>query len=79
MAKSTKLTLEETLIQLRSTVDKLENESTSLQESLNAFEHGIKLTHQAQKTLLEAEQRVKVLLAEGEENQSSEFDQADTE
>ncbi|MEP0203692.1 MAG: exodeoxyribonuclease VII small subunit [Halioglobus sp.] len=79
MAKSTKPNLEETLTQLGSTIDTLEDESTSLQKSLDAFEHGVNLTRHAQKTLLEAEQRVKVLLKEGDETQSSEFDQADTE
>lgn len=79
MAKSTKLNLEETFTQLGSTIDKLEDESTSLQESLDAFEHGVNLTQQAQKALLEAEQRVKLLLEVGGNAQSKDFDQADTE
>lgn len=79
MAKSTKLNLEETFIQLGNTIDKLEDESTSLQESLDSFEQGVNLTRQAQKTLLEAEQRVKLLQDVEGETQSKDFDQASTE
>jgi len=79
MAKSTRLDLEATLIQLGSTINILEDESTSLQESMDAFERGISLTQQAQKTLLEAEQRVKVLLALEDEDQPKDFCQADNQ
>lgn len=79
MAKSTKLDLETTFAQLETTIDKLEDETSSLQESLNAFEQGIGLTRQAQKTLLEAEQKVKLLLEVEGEPQSKDFDEASPE
>jgi len=79
MAKSTKLDLETTFSQLEATIDKLEDEQASLQESLTAFEQGIKLTRQAQQTLLEAEQKVKLLLEEGGEPKTRDFTDGSTE
>lgn len=79
MAKSTKLDLEATFAQLETTIDKLEDETTSLQESLNTFEKGIGLTRQAQKTLQEAEQKVKLLLEVDAEPQSKDFDEVSPE
>jgi exodeoxyribonuclease VII small subunit len=73
MAKTPKLDLETTFSKLETTIDKLEDEQASLQESLNAFEQGIKLTRQAQQTLFEAEQKVKLLLDEAGEPKSQEF------
>jgi len=76
MAKTTKLDLEATFAQLGTTIDKLEDEQVSLQDSLTAFEQGIKLTRQAQKTLLEAEQKVKLLLEADGEPQPQEFSES---
>lgn len=79
MAKITKLDLEATFAQLETTINTMENQQTPLQESLSAFEQGIKLTRQAQKTLLEAEQKVKLLLEVEGEPQSKDFDEASPE
>ena len=79
MAKSTKLDLETTFSQLETTIDKLEDEQASLQESLNAFEQGIKLTRKAQQTLLEAEQKVKLLLEEAGEPETRDFSDGNAE
>lgn len=79
MAKDTKLDLEQTLVQLESTIHKLEDEQATLQESLDAFEHGIKLTRQAQQTLLDAEQKVKMLLEADGEPDSRDFSGPGTE
>ena len=62
MAKTPKLNFEVTCTQLAATINKLEDEQASLEESLTAFEQGITLVRQAQKALLEAEQRVQLLL-----------------
>lgn len=40
----------------------LEDDSTTLEQALASFELGIKLTRSAQKSLLEAEQKVQMLL-----------------
>jgi exodeoxyribonuclease VII small subunit len=73
MAKTSKLDLEKTFSELEKTIEKLENEQSTLRDSLTAFEQGIKLTRQAQQTLLEAEQKVKLLLEADGEPDSREF------
>jgi exodeoxyribonuclease VII small subunit len=62
MSKSAEPDFEATLAQIESTIHTLEDEQTSLVDALAAFEQGIKLTRQAQQTLLEAEQKVKLLV-----------------
>lgn len=79
MAKTTKLDLETIFAQLEKTIDTMEDQQTSLQESLDAFEYCINLTRQAQQTLLEAEQKVKLLLEVEGEPRSTEFDEASAE
>lgn len=76
MPKNHQLDLEKTFAQLERTINKLEDEQVSLQDSLTAFEQGIKLTRQAQKTLLEAEQKVKLLLEADGEPQPQEFSES---
>lgn len=56
------LTFEDALGQLEKLVDSMEQGEMSLDDSLKAFEEGIKLTRQCQKSLDEAEQKVKILL-----------------
>ena len=73
MAKTNKLDLEKTFSELESTIEKLEDEQSTLQDSLTAFEKGIKLTRQAQQTLLEAEHKVKLLLEADGEPKPQEF------
>ncbi len=55
-------TFEDALGQLEKLVDSMEQGDMSLEDSLKAFEAGIKLTRQCQKSLDEAEQKVKILL-----------------
>ena len=59
--KNDPIKFEETLKKLEAIETKMQDESTSLQESLDNFEEGVRLTRVAQKTLLEAEQRLKIL------------------
>jgi exodeoxyribonuclease VII small subunit len=56
-----KPSFESTMESLENLLVKLESNETSLENSLEAFESGIKLTREAQKSLLEAEQRVQLL------------------
>jgi exodeoxyribonuclease VII small subunit len=53
-----------TLEELDALATRLEDNDTPLEISLKDFEMGVQLIRQAQKALLEAEQRVKVLLEE---------------
>ena len=64
---SEELTFEETLKQLEDVVDRLERgDSLTLDESLAAFEEGVRLTRLCRKTLEEAELRVRRLVEEEE-------------
>lgn len=50
------------LAELEKLVTQMEQGGLSLEESLKAFERGVKLTNLCQKTLRNAEQKVQVLL-----------------
>ena len=56
---------EAAMLELEQLVRQMENGDLSLDESLKAFERGVLLTRQCQKSLAEAELKVKMLSAEG--------------
>ncbi|MFT5710288.1 MAG: exodeoxyribonuclease VII small subunit [Halioglobus sp.] len=62
MAKSHTKSLEDTFAHLETLISKMDDKGASLEDSLRAFEEGVKLTSEAQQTLLEAEQRVQLLV-----------------
>lgn len=62
MTKTSNVTLEDTLARLEALISTLEEEGASLEGSLAAFEQGVKMTRDAQAILLEAEQRVQLLM-----------------
>ena len=53
---------DQVLLQLRGVVEKLEGGNLSLEQSLQAFEEGVKLARQGSQILDAAEERVEVLL-----------------
>ena len=57
---------EAALAELETLVTQMEGGELSLDESLKAFERGVKLARQCQLELKQAEQRVQVLTADGE-------------
>lgn len=56
---------EAALVELESLVEKMETGELSLEESLAAFERGVKLTRHCQASLKAAELKVKVLTESG--------------
>ena len=64
---------EASLSQLESLVEKLENSEFTLEQSLQAFEQGVKLTRQCQQALSAAEQKVQVLIEENGQSQAVPF------
>ncbi|MYF30431.1 MAG: exodeoxyribonuclease VII small subunit [Gammaproteobacteria bacterium] len=58
---------EAALAELEALVGRMETGSLSLEESLAAFERGIKLTRECQSALKSAELRIKALTQEGDE------------
>ncbi len=73
MSKQT-LSIEDTLIQLETLVEKMEAGDLSLEESLNAFEQGIALTKQCQSALKAAENKVQSLIKQTELDDNEEGD-----
>lgn len=58
------LNFEESLASLEAIVRSMEDGDLSLEESLQAFEKGIRLTRECQSALQKAEQKVQVLMSE---------------
>ena len=56
----------EDLISLETLVQAMEEGELSLEESLKAFEQGIKLTRECQSALEQAEQKVQMLVQDGQ-------------
>lgn len=56
------LALESTMKSVEKLLETLESSETPLEQSLLAFEEGIRLIRLAQKTLSEAEQKVQILI-----------------
>jgi exodeoxyribonuclease VII small subunit len=71
------LDLESALEKLELLVESLEQGDLSLEDSLKAFEAGIKLTRQCQETLAAAEQKVQLLIEQNGVLKSEPFDNND--
>jgi exodeoxyribonuclease VII small subunit len=65
-------TFEENLEALEQIVQSLEEGTATLDESLKAFEKGIKLSRACQKELTRAEKKVEILIKENDEIQGKE-------
>lgn len=61
-AKKNPASFAATIAELEALASRLENNDTPLEQSLKDFETGVQLIRQAQKSLLEAEQKVQLLL-----------------
>ena len=72
--KKTAFNFEDAIAQLEELVDALEEGDLSLEESLKAFENGIKLTRECQLALEKAEQRIQILTQENELPEAEPFD-----
>ncbi len=64
---------EQSLSELESLVNQMEQGDLSLEEALSAFEAGVKLTRDCQKILDQAEQKVQLLIEKNGELQSQPF------
>ncbi|MEP4147229.1 MAG: exodeoxyribonuclease VII small subunit [Halioglobus sp.] len=78
MRKQKELEIEATLTELVDLVKKIEDEDTSLQDSLITFERGVHLTKKAQQALLAAEQKITLLLKDADEPELENFLQGNT-
>lgn len=76
-SKSDSFDFEKALADLETLVSSMEEGELSLEESLKAFEKGIKLTRDCQGALKTAEQKVKILI--NEHGDTEDLDVADTD
>lgn len=70
---------ENSLSKLEKLVAEMEDGDFSLEESLKAFEEGIKLTRECQDALKKAEQKIQMLVEKNGELNAVPFDAEDTE
>jgi exodeoxyribonuclease VII small subunit len=68
---------EDTLTELETLVDTLEEGELTLEQSLAAFERGVKLTRTCQKALDEAEQKVRILTGKSPDAKPEPFEGSD--
>jgi exodeoxyribonuclease VII small subunit len=68
---------EQQLETLEALVESLEDGGLSLEDSLTSFEQGIKLARDCQQALKQAEQKVELLMRQGDEPVSRPFDAQD--
>ncbi len=64
---------EEAMSELETLVDSMEQDSLTLEESLQKFERGVTLTRLCQQALAKVEQEVKVLTNNGDEADFAEY------
>ena len=67
MSKPDQPDFESQMAQLEALVGRLESGELSLDDAMQTFEQGIQLTRQCQQALDKAEQKVQVLLGQGED------------
>lgn len=72
MAKTT-FQFEQSLAELESLVEHMESGEMSLEDSLKAFEQGIKYTRDCQNALAKAEQKVQLLLQKNGQMEAQPF------
>ncbi|QJX03380.1 exodeoxyribonuclease VII small subunit [Alcanivorax sp. IO_7] len=69
--------MEEALDSLEALVERMESGELTLEESLQAFEQGVKLTRECQQALTQAEQKVRILLDQDPEGEPASFENRD--
>ena len=65
---------EQSLQELESLVEKMEQGDLSLEDSLSHFERGVQLSRTCQKALKEAEQKVEILMQKNGQDEITAFD-----
>ena len=73
MAKNTPPALETALDNLETLVERMESGDLTLEESLKAFEEGVRLSRECQQALQQAEQKVRILLEQSVEAEPAPF------
>jgi exodeoxyribonuclease VII small subunit len=75
--KNSKPDFEEALASLEALVEAMEAGNLGLEDSLKAFEQGVRLARDCQSALEQAEQKVQLLIKEGQLPEAVPFEQAE--
>lgn len=73
MAKKAPTALETALDNLENLVERMESGELTLEESLKAFEEGVRLSRDCQQALQQAEQKVRILLEQNSDAEPQPF------
>lgn len=79
MAKNAPPALETSLDNLEALVERMESGELTLEDSLKAFEVGVRLSRECQQALQQAEQKVRILLEQNTEADPEPFTGGDDE
>ena len=79
LAKKASPALETALDNLESLVERMESGELTLEESLKAFEEGVRLSRDCQQALQQAEQKVRILLEQNSNAEPEPFTGDDNE
>jgi exodeoxyribonuclease VII small subunit len=74
VARRKKLDYEASIAELESLVERLEQGDISLEESLKLYESGVLITRDCQEALSQAEQKVQLLLRQGDQANLVDFE-----
>ncbi len=75
MATKKSYPFEESLEKLEQLVERMEEGELTLEESLKSFEDGMKLTRECQQALVQAEQKVKLLIEQNGQVTEMDFEE----
>lgn len=78
MAETKPYPFEKSLKKLEQLVERMEDGDLSLEDSLKNFEEGIKLTRECQQALMQAEQKVKLLIADNAVITATDFEEEES-
>ena len=79
MSSSNTQSFEEMMKELENIVQKLDNENVSLEESLNLYQRGMKLSATCDETLKDAEKKVNELMADEQTDNNDDVVKEDNE
>ncbi|GAC24030.1 exodeoxyribonuclease VII small subunit [Paraglaciecola mesophila] len=77
--KTENLSFEESMQELDSIVNQMEEGELSLEDALGRFERGIQLARHSQNKLKQAEQKVQILMGQDEQAPLADFDSNNTQ
>ncbi|PHK49782.1 exodeoxyribonuclease VII small subunit [Staphylococcus edaphicus] len=79
MSNNSTQSFEDMMKELETIVQKLDNESVSLEESLNLYQRGMKLSATCDETLKDAEKKVNELMSDDQNDTNDNLEKVDSD